>query len=293
MSFELLSNLQEFLTKAKLSTYCVNAFLSLQNSKELTAKDLSKMSNVPIGRIYEVLDELENKYMIQVNDSRPKTYSTVPLNRAIYNLIIHQTKEDERRSSYLYEQARELESKLYSSKATLKIEPSEIFYSTILEPKRIGKTLIKSIYESREEVLLTGFINEHSVKLLTLATKLIDSINDALDRGVHVKSLLTFEYDHRILSEVQKTEINKIVSVIRKKFAEVGLSIDREGYELKFTLKQFPNSYDVIDKERVFMKLQNPSAVWQIFACLNIVDPPLAVELRKKYLNIWHFDSFS
>ncbi|MHA2073637.1 MAG: hypothetical protein ACW97X_03385 [Candidatus Hodarchaeales archaeon] len=39
------------------------------------------------------------------------------------------------------------------------------------------------------------------------------------------------------------------------------------------------------------MKLQNPSASWQIFACLNIIDPILADELGKKYYNVWRFDT--
>jgi hypothetical protein len=44
-------------------------------------------------------------------------------------------------------------------------------------------------------------------------------------------------------------------------------------------------------RKRVIMKLQNPSASWQIFACLNIIDPILADELGKKYYNVWRFDT--
>ena len=159
----------------------------MQYSSNITAKELSKTSNVPIGRIYEVLDELANKGMIEINDSGPKTYSMVPLNRAIYNLIVHQTKEDERRSSYLFEQAKVLETKLYSSEVRLKTEPSEIFYSTILEIKKIGKMVINTIDEAREEILMTGFLNEHSPKLVHIGGKMAESMIYALDRGVQVK----------------------------------------------------------------------------------------------------------
>jgi hypothetical protein len=71
------------------------------------------------------------------------------------------------------------------------------------------------------------------------------------------------------------------------------MSTEREGFELRFTQKRFPNCYDVIDRKRVIMKLQNPSAPWQIYACLNIVDPRLADELGKKYYNVWRFDTIS
>ncbi|MFX0205365.1 MAG: TrmB family transcriptional regulator [Candidatus Hodarchaeota archaeon] len=293
MSENFSSDLKEFLTRAKLSTYCINAFLSLQQSSALTAKEISKTSGVPIGRIYEILDELENKRMIEVNDERPKTYTTVPLNRAIYNLITYQTKEDERRSTYLFEQAKVLETKMYSSDVAVKVEPSEIFYSTILETKKIGLMYIDSINAAKDELLMNGFVNEHSIKLVSLADILIESINHALDRGVTVKVLMSFEYDNRPLSENQKTETFELIHQIKDNFNDLGLSTGREGYELRFTFKRFPNCYDVIDKERVIMKLQNPSASWQIFACLNIVDPLLATELRKKFLNVWQFDTIS
>ena len=110
-----IDDLREFLIRAKLSKYYTNTFLSLQNSSNLTARELSLSSTVPIGRIYEVLDELESKKMIQINDTRSKTYFSIPLNRSINNLISYQTKEDERRSNFLFEQTKVLESKLYSS----------------------------------------------------------------------------------------------------------------------------------------------------------------------------------
>ncbi|MHA2294325.1 MAG: TrmB family transcriptional regulator [Candidatus Hodarchaeales archaeon] len=288
-----IDDVREFLIRSKLSTYCINAFLSLQNSSNLTAKELSRSSGVPIGRIYEVLDELENKRMIQISDSRPKTYRAIPLNRAIYNLILHQTKEDERRSTYLYEQAKVLESKLYSSDIKLKVEPSEIFYSTILEPKKIRAMFLNTVNEAREELLLNGFINQYSMKLFSMADKLVESILAALDRGVQIKSLMSFEYDNRPISDTEEKEIRERIQGIKESFNDLGISLDKDDYELRFTYKKFPNCYDVVDRERVIMKLQHPSASWQIFACLNIVDPLLAEELRKKYLNVWQFDTIS
>jgi sugar-specific transcriptional regulator TrmB len=293
MSFSFIGELTEFLARAKLSTYCINAFVTLQNSSNITAKEISKFSGVPIGRIYEILDELENKRMIEISDSRPKTYRTVSLNRAIYNLIVHQTKEDKRRSAYLYEQAKILESKMYSSEAKPKVEASEIFYSTVLEPKKIGFMFINSINESQEELLLNGFINEDSLKLIPLADKMVESVSFALDRGVKAKLLLSFEYDNRIVLKDQKLRDLELIETIKQEFKKVGLSTDRENFELKFTFKRFPNCYDIIDRKRIIMKLQNPSASWQVFACINIIDPLLAEELREKYFGIWRFDTIS
>ncbi len=291
MVIDFFEEVREFLTKSKLSTYCINAFLALQSSSNMMAKEISKNSGVPIGRIYEVLDELENKGMVKVNDSRPKTYSTIPFNRAIYNLINHSTKEDKRRETYLFEHAKILEEKLYSSEVKYKAEPAKIFYSTVIDPKKIGLMYFNSINESREEILMNGFINENSLKLIPIAEKMVKSIIDALDRGVQVKILMSFEYDHRPLSEGQKLEDQNLIAKIKNEFSNIGLTTKREEFNLRFTQKRFPNCYDIIDRKRVIMKLQNPSAPWQIFAFLNIVDPLLADELGKKYYNVWRFDT--
>ncbi|MFX0043765.1 MAG: TrmB family transcriptional regulator, partial [Candidatus Hodarchaeota archaeon] len=84
---EILVEIREFLKNAYLTTYEVNTYLILLRSDDLTARELSEASEVPIGRIYEILEELKNKGMISVQDSRPKKYRSIPFNVAFKNLI--------------------------------------------------------------------------------------------------------------------------------------------------------------------------------------------------------------
>ena len=60
MTTELIEQLREFLISTNLSTYCINAYLTLVTSSDLNAKEISRRSKVPIGRVYEILDELES-----------------------------------------------------------------------------------------------------------------------------------------------------------------------------------------------------------------------------------------
>ncbi|MFX0125353.1 MAG: TrmB family transcriptional regulator [Candidatus Hodarchaeota archaeon] len=291
MTSEFIQELRDFLVKANLSTYCINTYLVLLDSRDSTAKEIAKYSGVPIGRIYEILEELENKGMVTIHDSRPKTFSALPLNRAMYNLVNFQTKESKRKSTFLFEQAKILEAKLYHSEIPIKTEPSKIFYSTVLGTKAIIPLYIQYFDESQEELLINEFINETTLKVLSLAEEFFQSLNRALKRGVQVKVLWSLEYDRVPLTEDQKNKEITLFNEIKEKIEEFGLPTRSDNFGMKFIHTRVPTYYDIIDKKRVLIKLQNPSRPWQIFASLNIVDPLLARELRKHYYAVWQFDS--
>jgi sugar-specific transcriptional regulator TrmB len=285
---DLKADLKEFLANANLSTYCINAFLVLMNSPDLDAKEVTKQSGVPIGRIYEVLEELDIKGLIEIHDSRPKKYSALPLNRAMYNLITYQTRENKRKAKYLFDQAKSLEEKLYKSNLA-KTETSKIFYSTVFGSKAIYSLYSTCIDESQEELLVTEFINQSTLRVLQFAGDFFEGIRNALERGVQVKLLMSCEYDDRPLSDDQKIKDNNHFKKIKDKHEEFGLSTKKENFELKFSRKRIPIYFDIFDRNRVILKLQNPSSPWQISASLNIIDPLLAGELRKQFFNVWNY----
>ena len=73
MSDNLIDDLIEFLKNANLTTYEINVYITLLNSSTLTAREISIKSNVPYGRIYDILEELKSKGMIDIFETRPKT----------------------------------------------------------------------------------------------------------------------------------------------------------------------------------------------------------------------------
>ena len=85
----LYDELKEFLRNANLSTYEIRAYTSLLPSNNLTARELSKKSGVPSGRIYEILEELREKGLIEVSESRPKIFRAISPNLGFNNLISH------------------------------------------------------------------------------------------------------------------------------------------------------------------------------------------------------------
>ncbi|MFX1236161.1 MAG: TrmB family transcriptional regulator [Promethearchaeota archaeon] len=291
MSENLIEDLKDFLNDSNLSTYETNAYIALLMTSKIdppTARKISKQSNVPSGRIYEVLEDLKTKGLVEIIESRPKKYIAISLNKAVDNLINYQIKENKQRIGYLYEKAKLLEIELYDSDKAIRKEPSKLFWSTVY-----GKDSIFALYRNlmstaKQEMLCVDFINKWTVKILSHANFFYIPLKEMVDRGVRVKCLWCFEYDNRPLNEEQKEQNSKIfyeiTEVIEKKY------VKSTRHKSKYINYRMPIYFDIIDKTRVLLKLPNPLKPFQIFACMNIVDPNLAEELRKKYLTIWNFE---
>ena len=284
-----MDDLIEFLQAASLSTYEINAFLALVQSSQinwLTAREISTKSHVPSGRIYEVLDDLRSKGMIEVIESRPKKYQSLTLNKALDNLMTHQTNENKKKTSFLYQQAKIIETKLYDTNAFIKKEPSRIFYSSVFGTQPIFSLYKKYFNELQSELLLIGFINENTGKIYSDDDNFFfKGIRKVLKRGVCVKALFTFGFDDRPLSDDQENTNKTLFNKINEKFFKLN------HFEMKFIHKKIPTHYDIFDKRRIIFKLQNPIKPWQIFACMDVVDPTLAEELREKFNNLWTFEA--
>jgi len=295
MSEDLMEDLKELLNDANLTTYEINAYISLLSSSKInppTAKEISSESSVPSGRIYEVLEDLEKKRLIEIIESRPKKYKAVSLNKALSNLIDFQSKESKRKIRYLYDRAKILESELYDSDILLRKEPSKIFWSTIYGTKSILSLYTKYINEAKEEIIFNEFINKSTLKILPYAKMIYLPLKNAIDRGVTVKDLWCFEYDERPLTTELKIENVKIFKDLKKHQEEFyGLSTNLPGFEMKYINHRTPTYFDIFDGKRLLFKLQNPLKPYQIFAVMNVIDPNLAEELRKKFLSMWTFEA--
>lgn len=293
MSDKLIENLTEFLKAANLNTYEINAFsVFLSSSELLTAREISTKSNVPSGRIYEVLEDLNKKGMIEIIESRPKKFRSIPLNRAFYNLLSFQTEENSRRIEYLYDQAKYLEKNLYESEVIKKTEPTKIFWSTAFGYQSMVSLYIKYCNEAQDELIFNYFVNKTTIKVIEYGHALFKPIKNALDRGVKGLILWSFQYDERPLSDEEKTNNLEVINEITKKYEETsGISSKIHDLEIKYIHKRIPTYYDIIDQKRIIFKLLNPLKPYQVFSCMNVLDPNLAKELRSKFYNIWTLEA--
>jgi sugar-specific transcriptional regulator TrmB len=288
MTEDLFEEMKEFLVNAGLSSYCINAFLTLMNSGNLTAKEISNRANVPIGRIYESLDELESKKMVTVHEGRPKKYTAIPFNKALINLITYQREESKKKERSLIDQLKELEIKYYDSSGK---REERMVYSTIFGTKEIISLYIQYFREVQEEILITEFINNTTLRVLDHGRFFFEELSKSVDHGINVKMLWCFENNQR--EKVDNEENYELFSQLKEKHKEFGLTNKKKNFEIKTLFRRVPTYFDIFDKKRVIFKLQNPSQPWRIFASLNILDLDLAYQLRTHFHNIWIYEAIS
>ncbi|MFX0009095.1 MAG: TrmB family transcriptional regulator [Candidatus Hermodarchaeota archaeon] len=293
MSNILIEELEDFLKSANLSNYEVNVYLSLLKHNNLTAREISKKSNVPIGRIYEILKELKLKGMIEVQSSRPKYYKTLPFNLASQNLISHIISIGQRKISYLYEQARNLESLIYNSDAFYKPVSSTTFWSAEFNLDSMVSLLAKESREVKEELLAMSILSSNIIKVISVGKPYFQELRKALNRGVDIKYIWSLEPDKGKLCTM--TQINRYKSIyfeLKRNLKDFyNLSDELTGFELRFISKQIPTNFNVIDSKRVIVKIQNPLKTPEILSVMNVLDPDLARELRKTFFNLWDYES--
>ena len=242
MSNGLMEELKEFFNDINLSTYEANAYIALltaSRTNSLTAKEISSKSNVPSGRIYDVLEELSNKGMVEVIESRPKKYRTISINRALDNLLKFKSQENKKKIDYLYDRAKILESEIYDSELFMIKEPTRLFWSTTFGTYSILSNYVKFIDESETELLFNDFVSKDTIKILKYGKVLCEAIGNAVDRGVKVKNLWSFQYDDRPLTKENKNEASEEFKKIVETHKELyGLPNDLDGYEIKYVHKK-------------------------------------------------------
>lgn len=167
-----------------LTEYETRAYVSLVKSGTSTARDLSKISDVPQSRIYDILSKLENRGWIESQSGRPARYRAKSPSEALHLLKIKQEEKFRNASETILE---ELES-LYEKGG--EVEKPEVW--TLRGRREILGKIEKMFADAKIEVLI-------SIPLLSGIFSRIEDFTSILD----MKSL-----DVRLLSN-EKNEITK------------------------------------------------------------------------------------
>ena len=250
-----------------LSSYESKVFYSMLNLGFSTAREISNASEIPFGRIYDVLGSLEDKELIEKQDSRPKRYALREPKFAINNLLVRKKSEFEA----LTERANSLESHL--AKLYKKTPQEGLFWSVAVDSESIVRLLSK-LGEANEEILLYMDANMNLVKDVDMTDESRDQLNmmtKLVEEGVRIKILIGGISD---LNQLQPMESLLVDFPI---LADI---------PIRFT-STITNTFDVIDKEKVLLKISNPVDPSQYFAAIYVWQKKFASELREKFMQMW------
>ncbi|MCW4025454.1 MAG: hypothetical protein NWF01_10545 [Candidatus Bathyarchaeota archaeon] len=261
----------KILTTMGLSNYEANAYSALLYNGVTTAEKISTSTKIPNGRIYDVLDSLVKKGLINVQKSRPKLFVAVEPQIALKRLLEAKKTDLDREYSHMLLLASVAENQLKNKLAPAS-KPS-MFWTVVVGKKEVMQLLERTIDEAKEEVLFYGA--NLQAQLPELAS-LVEALAQKYVKGSAVSFKFLFG-----LSDI--SVISQILG--EKSFSEL-IRSNEVTAQIRF-IEDSPLCYDVIDGERVLIKIANPLNPSEYFAAISVWDKNLAVELKKKFEVLW------
>lgn len=261
------------LKKLGLTGYEAQAYLTLLKLGDAEADEIAGDAKIPMGRIYNVLSSLEEMHLVRSQDTRPRRYTSVEPTTALLRLSKNRQEELKQASAEIETLTSELSSGL---SGIIPRKPDRTFWTVAIGDES-HQLIRESIVGSRKELLffLASRMSSERLRkeLLTKSyIEMLNSIYEAIKRGVEVRVILNNDVDFSQLEDLQ---------VIKKLLKYFGT-----GFNCRLaTIPATP--FDIIDGESVLLQMLNPLNTEELFAVVNIRDAKLAGELRNKFFTIW------
>jgi sugar-specific transcriptional regulator TrmB len=166
---ERLAKIQEY----GLTEYEARAYLALLDFEVATASKVARLARVPRTKIYQALEDLEEKQLVQVIPERPKRFVAQPFENHIEQL----EREHERKIQQL-EQEREDLADEFQPKGTVNLEDPGQFVM-VRSRSNVTEKIMSLIEGAEESVLLVG-----SEMTLARFDYFSPSIEEAAEEGV-------------------------------------------------------------------------------------------------------------
>ena len=255
------------LEKLGLSSYEAKTYVEMLSLDFTTAREISEISKVPFGRMYDVLSKLEVKGLVEKQNSRPAKFRAETPKLAINKLINLKEKEIET----IKNTAPVIEEKLAKFYGSSKEE--SLFWSVAMEEETMAQHEAK-LMEAEEEIL----IYMHTP--LSIPSVSIPESNDFIEtiayliniKQVEIKIILG-SLTHEDVTEEFLENLNPIKELLK-------------GVEVRYS-HIVTNTFDVIDNEKVIIKISNPVQSNEYLAMIFLWQKNFAIKMRLKFFEIW------
>lgn len=251
-----------------LSEYESRVYRALLTSGPTTAKQLSQASGVPMGRIYDVLADLEAAELVRSQQpSRPKKYAAVEPQTALPRLLDERRREAEAELAQYEEAVDELSNRLAAS------EPTDgQFYTVAIGPEDTMELLFERLSAAADRLDMVVADVGSQFDLDEVGLSVADKIEDALERGVSVSVLTNFEI------------VEASPARITRRYAEIA---EHPNYEARVT-DGLASTFNLIDQAEVCLGFANPLEPDSSLALIALRDPAFARNLHEEFEPRWN-----
>jgi len=251
-----------------LSEYEERTYRALLDTGPTTAKELSTRSDVPMGRIYDVLSNLEQYSLVRTQAAgRPKKYVAVEADVALDRLLADRKAALETQAAQYEEIVERLLGELASS------EPiNGQFWTAAVGPEETLELLVERIAAAEEEVIIVGGSPAAGLDLTDASNRVVSAVAAALERGVDVQLLITPALVDRLPDEVGQAYDDRLGGY--------------DNYAVR-THESVDGTFNLIDGAEVCLEVPNPLDPHQALAMINLKDRQFAADIREEFTPRW------
>ncbi|MCW3130174.1 MAG: hypothetical protein N2V75_08780 [Methanophagales archaeon] len=263
-----------FINELGLSNYETEAYLKVVELGIAEASVICKQTRIPFGRVYQELNSLAAKGLIEVQNTRPKRYMGRKPRLAFKTLLQQKRENMEKQLQKTIEATLQIE-EIISKKIHARLQ-ERTFWTTAVGIEEAAEMIRLNCEEAEKEicsVILDYESQNDECEFKDSEYNLIlNEVIKATERGVKIKAILNEEF---IVPELEY--LNELG--VKEKI------IDK--VEIRVMKKAAPSYFEVIDGEKVVLEVANPKNPGQILAMTKIWDVKLAKEIREKFEDLW------
>lgn len=251
-----------------LSGYEAQAYATLLCLGPTDATTLSQKTGIPFGRVYDVLNALVEKNLLQVQDTRPKQYRALTPRIALATLLAQRRREFDERYEHLTRVATQVERSLATRMSR---DTESTFYHVSIGDRDTRAFLAEKLAEAREEVVATLEFQSYD----PADEAVFENFRALLERGVRVRALLHDKDIPKILETPYNALIARTLMPSLGKNLQVRIS----------SRERVP--FAVVDGEKAMVGVKNPLDPEVYFALVYMWDPKFGTDLRAKFETLW------
>lgn len=250
-----------------LSQYEARAYRTLLATGPTTAKELSDASGVPMGRVYDVLNDLDTQGLVRSQAAgRPTTYVAVDPDDALDRLLEERERELEATAQQYAETVTELKQELEAGAVE-----NDGFWTAAVGPEAVLDLLCERLETADDRITMVVGPVSSGFDVGEVGAAVTDRIETAANRGVSIRILAAYEL------------ADSLPAPLADRYA--GLVSGYENVSVRVS-GDTVRAVTVVDNE-VCVEVPNPIQPDRAFAMIDIADTQFAAEVTAAVDDRW------
>jgi len=251
-----------------LSEYEARAYRALLKTGPTTAKELSRVSDVPMGRIYDVLNSIEQYNLVRSQSaSRPKKYVAVEGETALGRLLEDKKRELDETEEQYERIVEELSGELETADPV-----EETFWTAAVGPTETLDLQLERMTAADRCLQMVASTRGQQFDIDEVGELVVEGIADALDRGVEVQLLML------------PSLVDQLPETVGERYQES--LADHENFEVR-TSENVSGTFDLIDDTEVCIEVPHPLKTEDTFAVIDLKDREFAASVQEEFEPRW------